>query len=202
MSDDNQPEAPDQATVTPTEAEKPEQERTFSAKEVEAIVKDRLARAKREPKPEQKAQPKKEEASAPSDDLSSIKERLAFQDALDDLTDGLDWKPSKEDRALLRSMFKAGGAEQMAALAERLKAGGNGPASSAAPAVASPPGKPYVEPKGAPNSPADVVEENPTKWSRSYIDRLKAEGTFTKKLEAYYGSGQGGLFRKPIPNVR
>lgn len=209
MSDETkQPEAPESATGTAPEAEKPDQqERVFTAKEVEAIVRDRLARVKKEPKSEQKAEPKKEEAKADGNEtVADIKQRLEFQDSLNDLMDDLDWKPTRQDRELLRSMFKAGGAEQMAALAERLKGAGTDPTkgSGTPPAPATPaaaPGKPYVAPPGAPNSPADILEQNPAKWSRAHIERLQKDGTFRQEVEKFYQSGQGGPFRRQIPKV-
>ncbi len=198
---DNQPEVTESAPGTAPEAEKPEtQERTFTAKEVEAIVRDRLARVKKEPKTEPKAQPTNGE-TRPADDIAVMKERFAFEDALDELTDGVDWKPSKKDKVLLRAMFKAGGSEQMAALAERLRETGKGPESPAAPVAAQVPGKPYVPPPGSPNSPSDVTEQNPANWSRSYIERLQKDGTFRQEVEKFYKSGQGGPFRRSIPKV-
>lgn len=203
MSDE--PKQPDgtteAATGTAPEAETPKsQEKVFTAKEVEGIVRDRLARAnKSREKSEPEAQPKKDEAK-PAGDFSDVREKVEFLEALEDLTDTIDWKPSREDRVLLRTMFKSGGAEQMAALAERLKGPGTKPGTSA-PSTAAPAhvAATYQPPPGAPSSPADVIENNPAKWDPAYIERLKRDGTFRQRVEEFHQSGQGGLFRKQTP---
>jgi hypothetical protein len=187
---------------------------------VEEMIRDRLERDRRsrqkvEPKapPPKKDEPKTDKV----DDISELRADLEFRSQLEDLTDDMEWKPSRSDRDLLRSMFRAGGAEQMAQLAERLKgaggtkSGGTPPAAPAAvtpdapaapppsPPTVTPGGSQYKPPPGAPNAPTDIVEQNPAKWSPDYIDRLKQDGTFRQEVEKFYQTGEGGLFRRRIP---
>jgi hypothetical protein len=169
-----------------------ESERTFTAKEVEAIVRDRLNRQKRSM--EKQVEPKKEEAPAqPDQSVAEMKLRLDFTDALDEI----DWKPSKEQKPHLLTAFKTGGKDAMVSLAGMLKPAAAAPAPVADKVpVSSGPAHASV---GAPNSPPEVLESDPTKWSKDYISRLRSEGTFRSELEKKFGVGTGGLFQKKIP---
>jgi hypothetical protein len=196
----------------------PPKEDMIPKSKVEEMIRDRLERDRRSrQKAEPKAPPpKKDEPRSEKVDDSDIRERVEFRDALDDMTDEMDWKPSREDRGLLRDMYRIGGTERMAALAERLQAQstaskGDDKPPAAAPAAAAPAAPPpspptvtpggsqYKPPPGAPNAPTDIVEQNPAKWSPDYIDRLKQDGTFRQEVEKFYQTGEGGLFRRRIP---
>lgn len=190
----NQP--PDQPTATPAPAEEPQEELIPKSK-VEAIVRDRLdrdrkSRAKQEPA----AQAPKEEPKPSTD--ADLKARLDFAEMLSDM----DWKPSKEDREHLRDAFVSKGAEAMHRLAGRLKPPESAPAP-AAPVVAEPAKEPSYKSPGAPaGAPAEVLNNDATKWSSDYVARQREQGTFLQELEKYRSSlpgGTGGLFRKRLP---
>lgn len=69
------------------------------------------------------------------------------------------------------------------------------PGNSQAPSMFRSPGAPSGPPSG-------VIENDPTKWTKDYIQRLRADGTFLKEIEKWAETlpgGGNGVFRKRIP---
>lgn len=193
------PAAPPPATP-PGDASASKSEEMVPKSRVEEIVRERLERDRKARQDGQAAPPKHEPKTTAGEDFSDIREEHTFRNALDDVMDELDWKPSKDDRALLRSMHRAGGKDQMASLAGRLKAAqpsGGAPAPAAPPATAAAPA--YKPPPGAPSSPPDVIEGDPSKWDAAYVERLRRDGTFRSEVEKHYRSGNGSPFRRTNP---
>ena len=61
-----------------------------------------------------------------------------------------------------------------------------------APVTTTPPaGGTYVSPGGVGGSPPDAFESNPARWTRDDIDRMKAEGTLRRHLDAARNRGRG-----------
>jgi hypothetical protein len=59
-----------------------------------------------------------------------------------------------------------------------------------------------IAPSGAPR---EVLDNDATRWSRDYIERMQADGTFKAELEKFRNSlpgGSNGLFRRKIPGSR
>jgi hypothetical protein len=201
MAEDEKTETAEDATATAATGEGQEsRERTFTQAELDAIVAKRVAKAekaaeRRLREPESKPTQTKEPPSAPgSDDLAAKLAALEAKAAMAEAMAELDWKPSKEDAELLRDAFKSGGESAMQKLAGRLK-----------PQVATKPNEPsgtYKSPGAPSGAPPEVLDNDATKWSRDYVDRLQSDGKLLAELERYRGTlpgGGGGLFRKRIP---
>lgn len=205
MSDDpnnqqpSDPPAPPPPPGTPPGGSPPAQEEMVPKARVEEIVRDRLARDRQARAKEQPATTAKKEEPPPSGD--DTRSRLEFMEALDEL----DWKPTRDDKELLRATMVSQGREAMDKLASRLKAAA--PSTSPAPAPGTPPpaeGPTYRSPGAPSGATQDVFERDATKWDSNTIARLKSDGTFLSKLEEYRQSlpgGSNGLFRKRIPKV-
>lgn len=200
MADDDKTETAEDATATAAAGESQEsRERTFTQAELDAIVAKRVAKAekaaeRRLREPESKTTQSKEPPPAPgSDDLASKLAALEAKAAMAEAMAELDWKPSKEDAELLRDAFKSGGEAAMQKLAGRLK-----------PSDAKPdePASKYKDPGAPSGAPREVLDNDASKWSRDYVERLQSDGKLLAELERYRGTlpgGGGGLFRKRIP---
>ena len=197
MADEQTP-PPADPPSPPPEPPKPPDERVYSKTELDAIVRGKVAEAQRKA-----AKPNKPE---PSDDLAA---RLAaIEEHNRRLTDELTWasalastpeaaRLSASQKALLRKAFDPASPEALADLIRDNFATPAPPESKpVAPAL---PGIPFTA--GAPSGAPREVDENPLKWSRADIDRMKARGEFLPAIERFRSTLPGGssLFRRKVP---
>lgn len=206
--DDKKPEGTEQATATAAEGKAPEQqqEKLYTSAQMEHAIRERLERdRKSRSKPEAPTAQKKEPQPTPSnEELAAVVADLKAKHEVNEAIVELDWKPSKDDAETLREAFKSGGRPLFDKLAARLKPAAPAAATKEAATAAVPNAAAYKSPGAPSGAPPEVLEQDATKWSADYVQRLKSDGTLLTKLEEYRNSmpgGGGGLFRKRIPKV-
>ena len=190
-----------------------QEEKRFTQAELDNIVKREKAKAERSAETRvrkelessgssaSKEKETKSEQKSENTDVAELRAKLEFSEALDDL----EWKPSKDDRDLLRDMFASRGRDAMERLADRLKPAAQAAQTQAAGAEKKAEAKGGEEkapekqtpapgyrspgsPNGAPRAPGDMP---PTQWTKDDIDRMRRDGSFKQELDRA-GSSMGG----------
>ncbi len=203
-----------EATGTPPTASAPApapqvspaaQERIFTQTELNHIVgrevaKERERLARRAPEPEAKQgeapkgeDPKPDELGRLNEQLNTLAARLEESEFAAKVA-GL--AITAEQRDVLRKLWNPAAPEAMDAAIKAFGVGAPKPAAIA-PAPVYSPGPAHGAPEGS-------MERDATKWSKDYIDQLRASGEFKAKLEEYRNSLPGGgadLFRRRIPKA-
>jgi hypothetical protein len=208
--DEDKPDSGDSATATGAAGETPEaQERTFTQAQLDVIVATRSAKAAKAAEKRVRSEyegantnsqsaTKKEAEQPGSEDWAAKVAALEQKAAISDAMNELDWKPTKDQAETLRDAFKSGGQTLFDRLATLIK-----PTAGTQQTEAKKMDDPTYNSPGAPSgAPADVLERDAVRWSKDYIDRMRADGTFKDAIEKYRASlpgGNNGLFRKRIP---
>lgn len=180
----------------------------FTQSEIDEIVKKEKAKAERATerrlRQEQKAEPQdkkeaKSEAKAEKSDdddlrseMTKLKTDLQFERAVKKLA----FIPNEDQEELLRSMFESGGADKMNKLAAQLKPADKSESQQEEKVAPS-----YKSPGAPSGAPAEVLENDATKWSKDYVARLKRDGSLFKELEKFGANmgGENGIFQKRMP---